>query len=165
MLRITENRIIHMKKIILLLGICLCLWACKTSQNSQSAVVQTHMDFEKIKENTVNKYWKLISIDGVEVKYDEGQLRESSLLLRNDSSFSAFAKCNSFQGKYILSHGNRILFKDVVSTLRPCKYAAEEYKITRLFDEVNSFSVKNDTLYFLKDKSVRLATFKNIVFE
>ncbi len=154
-----------MKKIIIFTIILTCIWGCRTSKNTEkNTIFKTHLDFETVKEQTINKYWKLISIHGVDCEMNEGQPQESFFIMRYDSTFSGFAKCNSFQGNYIIRPGNHILFKNISSTLKFCQYSDKEYQITRLFDNVNSFSVKNDTLYFLKDKTEQLAIFKSIVF-
>ena len=57
--------------------------------------------FVKMSDNgIVNKYWKLKSLRGVEVKMSENQEKEQFFTLRNDGTFYGFAGCNNFSGGY-----------------------------------------------------------------
>jgi heat shock protein HslJ len=71
-----------------------------------------------------NTYWKLLSIDGVDVVTAEGA-REAHLILRPDFRVIGFGGCNNFSGTW-LEEEDQLSIGPLMSTLMACDEAAYE---------------------------------------
>ena len=114
----------------------------------------------------VNKYWKLIKLDGQEVKMLANQEREQYFTLRSDSSISGFAGCNNFNGQYELSPGNKIKFnQNMAMTMRACPdLDIDESAMMQVFALTNNYTIKGDTLSLFVGKRAALAVFEAVYF-
>jgi heat shock protein HslJ len=69
----------------------------------------------------VNKYWKLVELDGQKVSMKENQEREQYFMLKSDGTVSGFAGCNYFNGTYTLKEGMRLKFEENMAlTMKAC---------------------------------------------
>ena len=56
--------------------------------------------------SVINKYWKLITLEGQKVTMSENQEREAHFILKPEqNSITGFAGCNTFGGTYTLKPG------------------------------------------------------------
>src|SRR5690606_29398148 len=79
--------------------------------------------FKKIEADKVitEKYWKLKTLEGKEIKMAENQEREMYFMLKTDENrLTGFSSCNTFAGSYTLDEGNRISFSQMASTMMAC---------------------------------------------
>ncbi len=118
------------------------------------------------KESIVNKYWKLIKLNGKAVKMADNQVREQYFILREDGTVSGFAGCNHFSGKFDLEADKlRIRFKKMSSTLRACpNVKVDESKFLKVFELTDNYSLHGDTLSLNVGRRAPLAVFKAVYF-
>lgn len=132
------------------------------SQDNTSLIVLTRIDHPEI----VNKYWKLIELDGKEVTMSENQEREQYFTLRNDSTVTGFAGCNQLNGSYSIVDGNRIKFEsDMAVTLKNCLDTdINEQDYLEVFRIANNYTINEDTLMLNIGKRAPLAVFEAVYF-
>lgn len=75
-------------------------------------------------EEIINKYWKLITLDGQPVLMTADQEKEQYFILKSDNTINGFAGCNYFNGTYELQELNRIRFNENMAVTK--KYCADE---------------------------------------
>ena len=68
-------------------------------------------ELNKVNADIVNKYWKLVELNGKAVQMSASDKREPHIILHIDSNrISGTGGCNNFVGTYELQAGNRIKF-------------------------------------------------------
>ena len=114
----------------------------------------------------VNKYWKLIKLDGKDVKMSANQEREQYFTLRSDSSVMGFAGCNNFNGQYELISGNKIKFnQNMAMTMRACPdLDIDESAMMQVFALTDNYTITGDTLSLFVGKRAALAVFEAVYF-
>jgi len=135
--------------------------------NGNKVLARFLKDDRKATEPIVEKYWKLTSLDGKEVKTSAEQEREVHFILKDkDSRITGFGGCNSFSGSFELKKDSKIEFSKIISTLRACPDVEfEEHKFLDVFNKTTSYTVDGDHLT-LKDKSGKtLALFEAVYFD
>lgn len=123
--------------------------------------------FTKVnKPEVVNKYWKLVELDGKKVQMAANQEREQYFILRNDGSFNGFGGCNLFGGTYQLLSGNRIKFEqNMAATLRACPdVSVNETEMFQVFLQANNYTLSNGKLYLNVGNRMPLAVFEAVYF-
>ena len=107
------------------------------------------------------KYWKLIKLEGQDVKMQENQEREISFTLKtNDNTVQGFAGCNSITGEYELEEGNRIHFKNMGVTMMLCPdLDLKESEFMEVFELTDNYTIHNDTLSLNVARRAPLAVF------
>jgi len=138
-------------KITFVIGLSvLLLSACHTSRTALPASAD---------QSIVNKYWKLIALDGRPITTAENQEREAYITLRADSTLTGHTGCNGLGGHYTLQPGNRIRFRDMLSTMRYCDAVPWESVFTKALNEADNYTVHNDTLSLQDSRRAPLARF------
>ena len=144
-----------MQKIIFIISAALltcCLGACKTHSKATGETNPVGI------ENLAGKYWKLIEIDGNPV--ENNSAKEPHIILElEENRFHGNAGCNVLAGSFQSAEPGRITFSQVVATRMMCIDMEIENKMLKLFDTVDSYTVKDDTLTLTKDKTTPLARF------
>lgn len=114
----------------------------------------------------VNKYWKLVKLEGASIQMDENQEREQYFMLRNDGNLIGFAGCNQFYGQYELKEGNKIsIKKNMAMTLMACPdLNFDESAFLKIFDLADNYTLNGDTLSLNVGKRAPLAVFKAVYF-
>jgi len=132
--------------------ICIFLFiSCKS--------VQTTTNINQNTSNIVEKRWKLIELNGKELK-TEGQTPEIFFILNNkDNRVTGNGGCNSFSGSYTLSEGNRISFSALVSTMMACMNMEIETQFYKVLEAVDNYTVKDNILSLNKARMAPLAKF------
>lgn len=121
---------------------------------------------EKPTEDITEKYWKLKTLEGKEVKMSKNQEREVYFMLKtNDNSVIGFAGCNSFSGNYTLEEGNRIRFSKMVSTLMACPDVdINEVEFLKVFEIADNYRITGDQLELYVGRRAPLAVFEAVYF-
>lgn len=106
------------------------------------------------------KYWKLIELNGSEIASPSAAGKEAYILLKAAGKrLTGNGGCNAFSGGYETSEGNRISFSKIASTQMACIGVETESQLFSVFDMVDNFSIKGDTLSLNKAKMAPLARF------
>lgn len=122
--------------------------------------------FKKSTSKITEKYWKLKTLEGKEVKMTKNQEREIHFILKvNDNSLNGFAGCNTFNGTYTLKEGNRIEFSKIATTLKACPdVAINESEFLKVFELANNYTINGDELSLNIGKRAPLAVFEAVYF-
>lgn len=109
----------------------------------------------------VNKYWKLITLEGQPVTMAENQEREVFFTMKTaDNKVTGFAGCNNFFGTYTLDKGWRVRFSQMGSTMMACpdlKWSESEF--LKVFELTDNYTLRNDTLSLNVGRRAPLAVF------
>lgn len=112
---------------------------------------------KKEKVEITGKYWKLIRLNGQPVKLAN---REPFIRLNEDFSVNGNSSCNSFNGKYNLTDGNRIKFSPFALTKMACIDNNIEDELMQILEKTKSFSVSSNELIFQDEFETSLAIFE-----
>ena len=146
-----------MKHYFTTIGLSILLFSCNTTKkvNTDSTVSQ------KAQSEIVEKYWKLIEINGQKVTADDFASKEPHLILKStDNRVTGNGGCNSFFGTYELqANANRISFSKIGSTRMACIKPTVEADFLKVLETVDNYTVKNDTLQLNKARMAPMAKF------
>ena len=125
--------------------------------------------FKKAKtaaEPIVEKYWKLIKLEGKDIKMVENQEKEIFFMLKTDENrVTGFAGCNTILGSYSLEEGNRIRFSNMGSTMMACPDVNfNEADFLKIFQIADNYSIDGDTLSLNVGRRAPLAVFEAVYF-
>lgn len=114
----------------------------------------------------VEKYWKLKTLEGKEVKMSENQTRDIYFMLKNDDNrVVGFAGCNNITGSYTLEEGNRIRFGKMATTLMICPDVdVNEYEFLQIFELADNYTITDDVLSLNVGRRAPLAVFEAVYF-
>ena len=114
----------------------------------------------------INKYWKLITLEGQKVTMSKNQEREAHFILKQEhNSITGFAGCNAFGGTYTLEPGWRIRFSQMAATLRACPDVDfNEHQFLKVFELADNYTVRGDTLSLNVGRRAPLAVFEAVYF-
>ncbi len=108
------------------------------------------------------KYWQLIELNGKVVEPTKSIQQLNFMLKLKDSRVYGYGGCNRFSGHFELLDGNRILFTKMLNTLIGCKNAEQEQAFLKVFELIDHYTIKNDTLSLAKARMASMAKFKAI---
>ena len=132
----------------------LCFHACKTQEKSTGANIPDQVD-----QALVEKYWKLIELQGKPVVVNDSNAKEAHIILKKDDNrFNGFAGCNRITGSYRTKRSAGIVFSQTVSTRMTCLNMDTETQFLQVLETADSYAVRNDTLVLSK-AGVPLARF------
>ncbi|MCM4166532.1 hypothetical protein KCTC52924_03468 [Arenibacter antarcticus] len=119
------------------------------------------------KDLITEKYWKLKTLEGKEVKMADNQEREIYFMLKTDENrVVGFAGCNTFGGEYSLEEGNRIRFTQLLSTLKACPdIAVSEAEFLKVFELSDNYTIDGDTLMLNVGRRAPLAVFEAVYLD
>ena len=107
----------------------------------------------------VEKYWKLIEINGRAISNSMNG-REPHLILKGiDKRARGNGGCNNFSGTYQVSDDTRISFSQIAATKMACQNVEMESELFRVFEMADNYAVLNDTLSLNKARMTSLAKF------
>jgi len=113
--------------------------------------------------NIKEKYWKLKTLYGQEIKMEDNQKREIFITLKTKNNrFTGFAGCNTINGEYILEEGNRVKFTKVISTKMFCNNSTNESKFLKAINATDNYTIKNNILSLNLGKRAPLALFEAV---
>ncbi|NDV46795.1 META domain-containing protein [Paludibacter sp. 221] len=108
----------------------------------------------------IEKYWKLIEVNGKEVKTSENQAKEAHFILKLENNrVNGNGGCNSFFGTYVIKNGNRISFSQMGSTMMACLNMETESQFMRALEMTDNYTVNGDTLSLNRARMAPLARF------
>lgn len=116
--------------------------------------------------DVLEKYWKLIEVNGKEVAASESQVREPHFILKIENNrVNGNGSCNSFHGTYVIENGNRIKFSQMASTMMACLNMDTETQFMRALNTADSYTVKGDTLSLNRARMAPLARFAAVYMD
>ena len=140
-----------MKRVIFLASVaCVALFigACNTSKKASTVDLAL-----------VEKYWKLVELNGVSVA-DKNNPKEPHIIFKiDDNRFNGNAGCNNIMGSYQIKQPGRISFSEVASTMMMCLNMETEELLKRSLNVADSYIVKNDSLTLNRARMAPLARF------
>lgn len=111
----------------------------------------------------VEKYWKLLEVDGSAVVFTDDWVREPYMILKaNENKINGSSGCNSFFGTYTLIGTDHIKFTDVGSTKMACRDMEIEQKFFKALEKANSYMVNGDTLLLKDARNAPIAKFEAV---
>ncbi|WP_405609963.1 META domain-containing protein [Polaribacter sp. Asnod1-A03] len=140
-------------KILLFALFSIMMISCKSVNNKDFNISVTE------------KYWKLKTLSGKEIKMAENQKREIFILLKNeDNRITGFGGCNTINGEYTLKEGNKIEFKKMFSTKMFCPNT-DESEFLKALNSVDNYTIKDDVLSLNVGKRAPLAVFEAVYMQ
>ena len=126
--------------------------------------------FKKVSANSepiTEKYWKLKTLEGQEVKMAENQKKEVYFMLKTDENkVVGFAGCNTISGSYKMEDGNRIRFSQIATTLMACPNVDfNEGEFLKVFELADNYTINGDILSLNVGKRAPLAVFEAVYFD
>ncbi len=139
---------------------CSLFLGCKTIENrgGGSATVA--------KDALMEKYWKLIELDGKGLTVSDSNRREPHLILKKEgAAVTGSSGCNSFSGTYELTQKG-ITFSQMIATRMACPDMTVEKALLQLFSEVDSYTISSDGKFMtLLNGAKELAKFEVVYLE
>lgn len=148
--------------IILFILITMAAISCNNPDNSKSGENQQSNSEMTGSDQIIGKHWKLVKLEGQEVKMAENQEKEIFFTLVADGNqVQGFAGCNTLNGIYSLEKGQRIRFSQMAVTLRACPdVAVDESEYLHVFELADNYTINGDELALNVGKRAPLALFK-----
>ena len=114
-----------------------------------------------IDKEIVEKYWKLVELNGKEIVVGKNQDFAPHITLKKENSrVFGHGGCNSFQGFYELSEAKKIKFSKMGSTKMLCDIMETEQELFSVLEMADNYSVKNDTVTLNNAAMLSLAKFQ-----
>jgi heat shock protein HslJ len=114
----------------------------------------------KSSSDIVNRYWKLVTVNGKRVVVNESQIKEPHVRFSPDKlSVTGNGGCNNFRGTYKLTDNNGITFSPLMATKMACIEMDVEDRLLKALSETGSYTVENDSLKLFNREKSKLATF------
>lgn len=115
----------------------------------------------------VEKYWKLKTLEGQDIVMADNQEREIYFTLKSENNrVTGFAGCNTISGEYTLEEGNRIRFKNMLTTLKACpEVDVNESEFLQIFELTDNYTIVDDVLSLNVGRRAPLAVFEAVYFD
>ena len=154
-------------RIITLALIVITLTSCNSTKKSSSDVGKNSNKEMTINNTITEKYWKLKTLEGHEIKTKKNQEHEIYFMLKTaENRVTGFAGCNTITGKYTLEEGNRIRFSYMATTLKICPDVdINESEVLEVFNLADNYTINNDTLSLNVGRRAPLAVFEAVYFK
>ena len=156
--------------IILVAGIMFAivtLSSCKTQKANTKTSSQAYVD-DRNNNEIVNKYWKLIEIQGKPVVFENKDIGELHMIFKEeDNIVSGFLGCNNFLGHFQLLDGNRILFSKMTVMSKMCFGESMEIedKFIEVLQMVDNYNINDNILTLNRARMAPLAKFEVVYME
>ena len=119
------------------------------------------MEMEKTE--LTGKYWKLVRLNGKTVETTE---REAFIRFdAEDNRVHGNSSCNTFNGKYELSEGNRIKFPPFAMTKMACIGNSIEMEFMQVLGKTTNYSLTSNELILQDEFETTLAKFESDFFK
>lgn len=106
-------------------------------------------------------YWVLTELQGKPVKAPEPGEKPSFIYLNGAKKHASVSGgCNVMGGGYQLMDGNRIKFRQMISTMMACPDMTNEEGLKQMASMADQYAIEGDTLSFAKGRMAPLARFK-----
>lgn len=107
----------------------------------------------------IEKPWKLVELNGKEIIASDKSEEACFIMKIENYRINGNGGCNSFNGNYVLSNGNKIEFSTFIATQKACKNMETETKLFEAMGLVSSYSIKQDTLFLNTETVTPVAKF------
>ncbi|RMD68651.1 MAG: META domain-containing protein, partial [Cyanobacteria bacterium J149] len=77
-----------------------------------------------------------------------------------ENRVNGFAGCNNFMGGFEIKEGNRLMLKQMASTMMACENMETEISFLRTLEQVDNYTIKDGVLSLNKAKMSPLLIFK-----
>jgi heat shock protein HslJ/uncharacterized lipoprotein NlpE involved in copper resistance len=111
---------------------------------------------DKLPPKVTGIHWKLAELNGKEVQQIDN--KDYFITLKADNSFTAFAGCNSINGRYEFKGSQVKLFR-LISTMMACEDMAVENGLKKALESADNYVANEKVLQFRK-ANVNLAKFE-----
>ncbi|AMR26076.1 hypothetical protein A0257_02500 [Hymenobacter psoromatis] len=113
----------------------------------------------------VNKYWKLVTLEGRPVTMAPDQEREAYFMLKDSSRVTGFGGCNVLNGRYELNESQlRLRFTNLLTTLKACPGPDTEHAFLEVLNQADNYTMRGDTLMLNVGRRAPLAVFHAVYF-
>jgi heat shock protein HslJ len=147
MYQVGENRLFHLDK----------------SGNRITGDFADKYILEKEKIEITGKYWKLIELNGQPVKLEN---REPFILLnKTGNSVTGNSSCNSFNGNYEITEGNKIKFSPFAMTRMACINNKTENEFMKVLEATTNYYLPANNMVLLDSSNKELAKFEADFFK
>lgn len=102
--------------------------------------------------------WELITLQGQVIEKENQNIPYFTINTKNENIHGSDG-CNNFHGNFELKSGNRISFSKIAATQKLCFNAPYEGTLLKIFETVDNYTVKNDTLSLNKARMASMAKF------
>lgn len=116
----------------------------------------------KVDENSiVEKYWKLLEVNGQLVSINEGSKEPHIILKAHNNSLIGNAGCNNIIGTFELDQEAGVIkFSKVASTMMACRDMETEGKLLKALPDVDSFTTDGEHLNLSSSQNGTTLKFK-----
>ena len=115
---------------------------------------------QKDTEQLVDKMWQLTALQGKQLTANYSVFPQPYIIFYADNKVGGSGGCNRFFGNYMLSATSHIGFSAIGSTRRACFESMDvENEFLSIFHQIDTYSLKQDTLHLLSKEGNILATF------
>lgn len=116
--------------------------------------------------NILEKYWKLVELNGKPVIPDSSFAREPHIILKEaDNRVNGNGGCNTISGYYEVRGRNRIAFSKMITTQMACANAQLERQFLDALQKADHFIIMGDTLILNRARMAPLARFKTVYMQ
>lgn len=114
-----------------------------------------------VADGIVEKYWKLVELNGKPVPPLD---REPHMILKADGRVSGFGGCNAFTGDYkIDASASRLSFGQIASTMMACEAGMDvEHAFHEALSRTDSYTLDGDRLVLIRARMAPLARFEAV---
>jgi len=145
--QVGENRIFHLDK----------------DGNRITGAIADNYILEMEKTELTGKYWKLVRLNGKPVETNE---REAFIRFdAEDNRVHGNSSCNTFNGKFELSEGNRIKFPPFAMTKMACIGNNIETEFMQVLGKTTNYSLSSNELILQDEFETTLAKFESDFFK
>jgi heat shock protein HslJ len=145
--QVGENKLFHLDK----------------NGNRITGNLENNYIMEKEKTELTGKYWKLVRLNGKTVETTE---REAFIRFdAEDNRVHGNSSCNTFNGKYELSEGNRIKFPPFAMTKMACIGNSIETEFMQVLGKTTNYSLTSNELILQDEFETTLAKFESDFFK
>lgn len=111
----------------------------------------------------LEKYWKLVELNGKPVAVDSMFIKEPHIIFRdNDNRMFGHGGCNNISAVFAVESINRITISKAISTQMACPRMELEQEFLDVLQRVDNFNVNGDNLMLNKARMAPLARFKAV---
>lgn len=156
------------KTIISLVLTAAVFFGCSADQNSDKTADQPASQMEETtqskKSNTeiTETYWKLVSLQGEEVSIPKDQREPHIILKTEDDNVTGSGGCNVLNGTYKLGENSSISFSKMATTMMSCPDMKTEEQFLKVFEKIEFYRLKDDTLLLNGSNENTLAKFVSV---
>lgn len=128
--------------------------------NRITGSLENHYILKKEQPEITNKYWKLITLNGKQVKTG---MNEAFITLHTEENrVHGNAGCNSFFGQYSLSGNSEIKFEQMGMTRMACQDMGTEDEFMQALDQAAFYALTENEMALLDSAQQNLASFKSV---